>query len=287
MKKVDLHIHTVATVSDHYFEFSMDTLQSYVECKELDAIAVTNHNLFDRKQYEEICKKISVPVFPGIEIDVEQGHLLLITSPDDLDDFEPRCKHIQEKNSTNTSWISEDDLLEYFPTIGKYVLIPHYDKSPKLELHRISKIKDHITCGEVTSVKKFISMKKRSGELVPILFSDERMENREAQFPDRQTFIDIEELSINALKHALRDRAKVSLSPDEGNVLFQILDNGLQISTGLTVVLGGRSSGKSYTLDAINDQYEHAAYIRQFELLARDEEADKRRFAPPKYFICY
>ena len=108
MKKVDLHIHTVATVSDHYFEFSMDTLQSYVECKELDAIAVTNHNLFDRKQYEEICEKISVPVFPGIEIDVEQGHLLLITSPDDLDDFEPRCKHVQEKNSTNTSWISED-----------------------------------------------------------------------------------------------------------------------------------------------------------------------------------
>ena len=100
MKKVDLHIHTVATVSDHYFEFSMDTLQSYVECKELDAIAVTNHNLFDRKQYEEICEKISVPVFPGIEIDVEQGHLLLITSPDDLDDFEPRCKHIQGKNST-------------------------------------------------------------------------------------------------------------------------------------------------------------------------------------------
>lgn len=281
MKKVDLHIHTVATVSDHYFEFSMDTLQSYVECKKLDAIAVTNHNLFDRKQYEEICEKISVPVFPGIEIDVERGHLLLIASPDDLDDFEPRCKHIQEKNSTNTSSISEDDLLEYFPTMEKYILIPHYDKSPKLELHRIPKLKDYITCGEVASVKKkkkFISMKKRSGELVPILFSDERMENRKAQFPDRQTFIDIEELSINALKHALRDRAKVSLSPDEGNVLFQILDNGLQISTGLTVVLGGRSSGKSYTLDAINNQYEHAAYIRQFELLARDEETDKRRF---------
>ena len=63
MKKVDLHIHTVATVSDHYFEFSMDTLQSYVECKELDAIAVTNHNLFDRKQYEEICEKTSEAIF--------------------------------------------------------------------------------------------------------------------------------------------------------------------------------------------------------------------------------
>lgn len=278
MKKIDLHIHTVATVSDHCFEFSMDTLQSYVESKKLDAIAVTNHNLFDRKQYEEICKKISIPVFPGIEIDVEQGHLLLITSPEDLEDFEPRCKHIQEMNSTNTFWISEDDLLKYFPNIKKYVLIPHYDKSPKLDLQRIPKIKEHITCGEVTSIKKFIAMKKRSEELVPILFSDERMENQKTHFPDRQTFIDIEELSINALKHALRDRAKVSFSPDEGNVLFQILDNGLQISTGLTVVMGGRSSGKSYTLDAINNQYEHAAYIRQFELLARDEEADKKRF---------
>ena len=153
MKKIDLHIHTVDTVSDHNFEFSMDTLQSYVECKELDAIAITNHNLFDRKQYEEICKKISIPVFPGIEIDVEQGHLLLITSLEDLEDFEPRCKQIQEINSTNTSWISEEDLLRCFPNIGKYVLIPHYDKNPKLELHRISKIKDHITCGEVTSIK--------------------------------------------------------------------------------------------------------------------------------------
>lgn len=278
MKKVDLHIHTISSMNDHCFEFSMDTLQSYVKSKELEVIAITNHNLFDRKQYEEICKNISISVFPGIEIDVEQGHLLLIASPEDLDDFEPRCKQIQEINNTNTSWISEENLLKCFSNIEKYILIPHYDKNPKLELHRIPKIKDHITCGEVTSIKKFIAMKKRSDELVPILFSDERMEKENLQFSDRQTYVDIEEISINALKHALRDRAKVSISPDEGNVLFQILDNGLQISTGLTVVLGERSSGKSYTLDAINNQYEHAAYIRQFELLARDDEADKRRF---------
>lgn len=68
MKKVDLHIHTVATVSDHYFEFSMDALQSYVECKELDAIAVTNHNLFDRKQYEEICEKYQFQYFRGLKL---------------------------------------------------------------------------------------------------------------------------------------------------------------------------------------------------------------------------
>ena len=65
MKKVDLHIHTVATVSDHYFEFSMDTLQSYVERKELDAIAVTNHNLFDRNHkviFDYLFKSSYMPV---------------------------------------------------------------------------------------------------------------------------------------------------------------------------------------------------------------------------------
>ena len=52
-----------------------------------------------------------------------------------------------------------------------------------------------------------------------------------------------------SLKYALTDKAKVSLKPEDGNSLFQILDNGLQISTGLTVLLGKRSSGKTYTLD--------------------------------------
>lgn len=277
MKKIDLHIHTVSTVSDHPFDFSMEVLQNYIQTKALDAIAITNHNIFDYTQYQEICHAVSIPVFPGIEIDVEQGHLLLITSPDDLNDFIPRCKQIQEWNTTNTSWIEEKQLLECFPDLDKYILIPHYDKKPKLDLRRISTIRELITCGEVASPKKFITMKKRSDGLVPILLSDERMETG-VDFSDRQTFIDVEELSIRALKQALRDHAKVALSADDGNVLFEVLENGLKISTGLTVVLGGRSSGKSYTLDAISAQYDHAAYVRQFDLLARDDELDQKRF---------
>ena len=54
MKKLDLHLHTVSTVSDQSFVFSMDCLIRYVETNVIDAIAITNHNLFDRKQY---CKR--------------------------------------------------------------------------------------------------------------------------------------------------------------------------------------------------------------------------------------
>ena len=46
MKKIDLHIHTIKTQSDHDFNFSLSALKKYVEEQHLDAIAVTNHNLF-------------------------------------------------------------------------------------------------------------------------------------------------------------------------------------------------------------------------------------------------
>ena len=54
MKKMDLHIHTVKTQSDYDFAFSVNALKKYVEEQKIDAIAVTNHNLFDLEQYNLI-----------------------------------------------------------------------------------------------------------------------------------------------------------------------------------------------------------------------------------------
>ena len=50
------------------------------------------------------------------------------------------------------------------------------------------------------------------------------------------------------------------------------------ISTGLNVVLGDRSSGKSYTLEKVKAQFPKAYHIRQFELVARDEAEDEVKF---------
>lgn len=279
MKKIDLHIHTVSTVSDHPFTFSMDCLKKYIEANKVDAIAITNHNLFDRTQYEQIRNSLDIKVFPGIEVDIEGGHLLVITDDDDIEDFAQRCNSIHGMNgSSNTSSISEDTFIGLFPNLGKYLLIPHYDKNPKLELHRIPRLKEYISTGEVSSVKKFLTMKKAASELVPVLFSDLRMAEDTPTGSGRQTYIDIEELTLPAIKYSLMDNAKVSLSSETGHTLFEVLENGLCISTGLTVVLGKRSSGKTHTLDSIADQFNGAKYIRQFSLLSSDDESDQQRF---------
>ena len=84
MKKIDLHIHTVKTNSDADFEFNMESLAEYVKAKSIDVIAITNHNLFNKSQFQKICDALpDTEVFPGIEINIgrySSGHLLLIAS---------------------------------------------------------------------------------------------------------------------------------------------------------------------------------------------------------------
>ena len=59
MKKVDLHIHTISTVKDRPFTFDINVLEDYVQSQKIDVIAITNHNVFDRNQYEQIRVKLS------------------------------------------------------------------------------------------------------------------------------------------------------------------------------------------------------------------------------------
>ncbi len=90
MKKIDLHIHTRKTISDSDLTFSINRFQQYVNEMNIDAIAITNHNLFDKEQYSEICDALSgIKVFPGIEINIgaNAGNLLVISERSNLNDF--------------------------------------------------------------------------------------------------------------------------------------------------------------------------------------------------------
>lgn len=274
MKRCDLHIHTVASVSDRAFTFDKDVLLNYVKTTGLDIIAITNHNLFDYTQFQEI--KSSLPnttVLPGIEVDLEKGHILVIANNDDgtLFDFNIKCENVKNLIKTKDDDIDYETFIKIFGDLSKYLLIPHYDKQPKLHKDVIEKLGRNIIAGEVSSVKKFIYMEKEEDEkLTPVYFSDVRIENgiTPDMFPVSHTFLDIDEVNVNTLKLCLMDKTKVSLTADKGIKLFQIFPNGQMLSTGLNIMFGKRSTGKTYTLDAIAKRFEgKAKYIKQFELL--------------------
>jgi len=278
MKRIDLHIHTVPTVSDSEFTFSKDKLLKYVEASQLDAIAITNHNCFDESQFRDISTSLSIPVFPGIEVNLEGCHLLLIADGNELSEFATLTAKVTQAIQVATDNISVEKLIAIFGDLSKYLLIPHYEKKPAIRPNTLAKLADHVVAGEVDSPKKFIRAGKDPTSLTPVIFSDERISDELTSFPVRHTFIDCGEITLSALKSCLEHKSKVSLSAKDGNSLFQVFDDGQMISTGLNVVLGERSSGKTYTLDRILSTNDNIQYIRQFDLVQQDEATYEKAF---------
>lgn len=278
MKKIDLHIHTVPTISDSQFVFSLDVFKRYVSEAKLDAVAITNHDIFDVAQFRTIREALGVTVFPGIEVNLEKGHVLIISDELTLEDFEARTSLVSQKITKIGDKISVEELKEIFGDLTKYLVIPHYDKDPPITGQTLESISRYISAGEVDSAKKFIRAVKDDSKLTPVLFSDVRIREDLTKLPTRHTFIDCGDLTLDAIKLCLRDKAKVTLSENDGNKLWQIFEDGQKLSTGLNILLGERSSGKTYTLNKISDAIGYAKYIKQFSLVQQDDDKYDREF---------
>ena len=283
MKKLDLQIHTQSTMSDIAFVFSMESLRKYVTTFRIDGIAITNHNLFDKNQYFEIRKNMpkQCVVLPGIEINIKNGnnigHILCITSIDDVYDFETRCYEVSQKINSPTDGITLCEMESIFTNMEKYLWIPHYDKKPNLDKNIIKNMGKNILCGEVGSVKKFIYCVKNANTPTPVYFSDYRPTEGEENFPLRQTFFDISEVTVPSIKKCLIDKAKVTLSEKEGHHIFYVLPD-VPISTRLNVIMGERSSGKTHMLNEIFSHHENVKYIKQFSLIEMDPSKEEQNF---------
>lgn len=81
---------------------------------------------------------------------------------------------------------------------------------------------------------------------------------------------------LGNLKLILGDRRNVFLSSSKNDDLFQILSDGTVASTKLNLIVGKRSSGKTYTLDQIIESFssENVKYIKQFQIT--NESTDKK-----------
>lgn len=212
MKRVDLHIHTVRTARDPAFTYSLDTFKRYVGEAALDAVAVTNHDVFDLSQYRAISSAISAIVFPGIEVSLDDCHVLLIASPNDADDFAVRCQNVTSKIKTVSDSLPAKDLRVIFGDLGRYLVIPHYTKHPAVSVETLAYLGADVTAGEVESPKKFIQLYKDPLKPTPVLFSDARMSTKLDRLPTRNTFIDCGEITLASLRACLKDKAKVALT---------------------------------------------------------------------------
>lgn len=277
MIKADFHIHTIPTIKDPHFSFDLQTLNQYVNEMKLDCIAITNHNCFDESQFNIIKDNIAAKVFPGMEVDIEDAHLLLICDYQDIEELKNATEKLKKYIIDAESSITFEQFVTIFPSYKNFILIPHYKKKPKMSETTIRKFDGLIKCGEVLNAKKFLGIKKREDMLIPVVFSDFRAFLKKP-FPNRYTYIDCENNELSNIKCAIEDRSKVSISIKNGENEIEYLPDGSTISTNLNVILGTRTSGKTYNIKKIKEVFddESCLYVPQFSLIG---DAEDTRFS--------
>lgn len=278
MFKCDFHIHTISTNRDKPFNFSFERFTKYVSESELDCVAITNHNIFDLEQYNELTKKNpELIIFPGVEIDVVSGHVIVLADPSKTEEFNvkvERYKYLDVKGPISPA--SSSTVIEDFSG-ADYMVIPHYDKKRNLSPDEIQKYIDVMIAGEVSNASKFFRYNKKANKkVVPWLSSDYRVcETNEFVNVSNFTYVESADPSFRKIKNSIK-QGKVLLNKD-GNELIKSELLGFTFHPQLNVLLGARSSGKTYYLDKISKvmQPDTVKYIRQFDLIESTSDTEQ------------
>ena len=117
--KIDIHVHTKKTKQGDAVTREIDAkrFNEIISSTEVRIVAITNHNVFDLKQYDEFVTTVDdgFQIWPGVELDVHEdgrrGHLILIVSPDRARELQSTIQAISEDVSPDDFSMSIKDVV--------------------------------------------------------------------------------------------------------------------------------------------------------------------------------
>lgn len=284
VKKIDFHVHTISCDKDYEFSYSSRWIKKYVQEAKLNAIAITNHDLFDEENFNKVKQDIpNVKLFPGIELSLDQGHVNIIFSEDDIPNLVRFSDWLDKQDLGECGKISTEDYCEWMKNWQNGIYIFEMGKSNSLSVpERLSQV---TAVGGVSNQLKFQSFYKKNFDLVPVLFSDAHASDDE---PDKtrndieilrtkNTFLQIDNCSFDEIKNCITDRTKVGINETYLNDVINI--GSYTVSTGLNLIVGKRGTGKTEFLKSIRKLYdsEDIYEIAQFETSKSDEYIERQR----------
>lgn len=146
--KIDIHVHTKKCKSGDAptREVSPKKFCETVLSTDVRILCITNHNVFDLDQFREIESSLSqeAQVWPGVELDVIdgniRGHLLVIVSPKNADQFSDTVAKITKGNDPDTFRTTIEKTLEYFDVFGPLYVAHYKQKKPDISDIAIEKL---------------------------------------------------------------------------------------------------------------------------------------------------
>lgn len=284
VKRIDFHIHTISSSKDYDFLYSSQWMQNYVQKAELNAIAITNHDLFDESNFIAVQKDLpNTKLFPGIELSLEEGHVNIIFPEEDISNLVKFSDWLANQNLGEKGKISTEDFCANMNNWENGIYIFELGKSNSLSIPE--KLSNVCSVGGVTNQLKFQSFYKMEDGLTPVLFSDAHADDKDPEekrrnikiLKNKNTFLQVDNCTFQEIKNCISDKSKVGTN---ANYLRDVIDiENHTVSTGLNLIVGKRGTGKTKFLERIKRQYdsEDIYEIAQFETSKSDEFIEKQR----------
>lgn len=150
--KIDFHCHTKAVKKGEKETRNIEAkeFKEIIINANVKMVAITNHNTFDREQYDQFKEEINNAfiLLPGIEFDVigvnsEKGHVVIVYDDADVDNFTQKISELVQGSTPDTFTINIDDLISFINSIN-CIIMAHYCKPHSLEIASINKIRNEI-----------------------------------------------------------------------------------------------------------------------------------------------
>ena len=272
--KIDIHVHTKKTKQGDAVTREIDAkrFNEIISSTEVRIVAITNHNVFDLKQYDEFVTTVDdgFQIWPGVELDVHEdgrrGHLILIVSPDRARELQSTIQAISEDVSPDDFSMSIKDVVSTFDHLTPLYIAHYKGKKPDLLDEDIDYIIENTAnknrvlkeASNAVSAGIFISHGHAS-----IYGSDVRIWDKyqaySSNLPDLRLpvesfeqfclLLDKDSIAIDTLlNHKYPE--KIILEPFKGDLPLEFI-----VYDDINVLFGAKGTGKSDILASIADYY--------------------------------
>jgi predicted ATPase len=146
--KIDIHVHTKKTKQGDATtrEVAPEKFSKIVQSTDVKILAITNHNVFDLEQFNQMESLLagSVQIWPGIELDViddgKRSHLIVIVSPRKRDEFTQIINRLTDEKSADEFTISLEDTVSAFENLQPLYVAHYLGKKPDMSEASILKL---------------------------------------------------------------------------------------------------------------------------------------------------
>lgn len=268
--KIDIHTHTKKCKSGDApsREIVATNFCETVMATDVGIIAVTNHNVFDLTQFEEILEEMDgdVQVWPGIELDVvddgSRGHLLVIVSPEKAGEFFDAVEEITEGSTPDNFDTTIEVVLEKFDALEPLYVGHYKQKKPNLSDEALDKLiagslhPSRVIKEVANSISAGIYISHGHASIYGSDIHDwSKYEEEARKLPDLRLPVEsfehfclLLEKDATTINTVLDKKVaeELLLDPFDGDTLIK-----LRIYNDINVVFGPKGTGKSCILEAI------------------------------------